>query len=333
MDLVSEFVSSVALRDGHELEHKSEEILAQQYLGTIKNGKFIANNAGCLLLAKNPMLHFPGCKIRFQRFEGEHEGSGQNYAVIKDEIIEAAPLPKLIAQAESLLAGQLREYSALGKDGRFYSVPEYPRFVWYEAIVNGCGHRSYHLKNMNIFVKMFDDKLLITSPGALPPTVTPQNIFEVQNARNPYLMRALQHFGLVKCANEGTRRMRDEMLKANLPVPVFSEAQDGGGNVTVTLQNNHKQRRAFIDKQAAKRVVSEAIYKTLSEEDLQLVNAVVEYGSVNVTQAARIISREWGTARGKLDKLVDKGVLKRIHRKDLLRDPKANYVLNVANGS
>jgi hypothetical protein len=34
------------------------------------------------------------------------------------------------------------------------------------ALVNACVHRSYGLTNMNIFVKMFDDKLVIEIPGA-----------------------------------------------------------------------------------------------------------------------------------------------------------------------
>ena len=49
--------------------------------------------------------------------------------------------------------------------------------AWYEALVNACVHRSYNLKNMNIFIRMFDDRLEIESPGGFPPLVTPENIF------------------------------------------------------------------------------------------------------------------------------------------------------------
>lgn len=63
-------------------------------------------------------------------------------------------------------------------------------------------------KNMNIFVKMFDDKLVIESPGGFPPLVTPENIYDSHNPRNPTLMRAMFYMGLVKEHAEGTKRMR-----------------------------------------------------------------------------------------------------------------------------
>jgi ATP-dependent DNA helicase RecG len=76
---------------------------------------------------------------------------------------------------------------------------------------------------MNIFVKMFDDRLVVESPGAFPPPVTPENIYDTHNPRNPHLMNALFYLDYVKCAHEGTRRMRDMMIGANLPAPEFTQ--------------------------------------------------------------------------------------------------------------
>jgi ATP-dependent DNA helicase RecG len=76
----------------------------------------------------------------------------------------------------AILTSQLRDFTRLGDDGVFYTAPEYPNAAWYEALVNAVVHRSYGLKNMNIFVKMFDDKLVIESPGGLPPAdLTPSD--------------------------------------------------------------------------------------------------------------------------------------------------------------
>jgi ATP-dependent DNA helicase RecG len=59
---------------------------------------------------------------------------------------------------------------------------------------------------MNVFVKMFDDKLVIESPGGFPPLVTPENIYTSHHPRNPTLMRAMFYLGLVKEHAEGTKR-------------------------------------------------------------------------------------------------------------------------------
>ena len=131
--------------------------------------------------------------------------------VKKDIWIDQYPIPRQIVEIEKVLDAQIREFSRLGKDGLFYTAPEYPKAAWYEAIVNACVHRSYGLKNMNIFVKMFDDRLVIESPGGFPPLVTSENIYDMHQPRNPYLMAALFYLDFVKCANEGTRRMKQVM--------------------------------------------------------------------------------------------------------------------------
>ena len=107
-----------------------------------------------------------------------------------------------IHKAEGVLKSQLRTFSRLGEGGKFFTSPEYPEFAWYEAIVNACVHRSYGngMKNMTIFVKMFDDRLVVESPGAFPAFVTPKNIYDMHNPRNPYLMEGMFYMRFVKCA-------------------------------------------------------------------------------------------------------------------------------------
>lgn len=128
------------------------------------------------MFAKDPEFVVPGCRVRFFRFAGTVEKTGEEYNVIKDIGIEGT-IPELIQKTAQVIESQVREFVKLGKDQKFYSVPEYPKTAWYEALVNACVHRSYQLKNMNIFVKMFDDKLIIESPGGFPPFVTPENIY------------------------------------------------------------------------------------------------------------------------------------------------------------
>ena len=62
----------------------------------------------------------------------------------------------------------MREFSYLGPDAKFVNEPDYPEFVWDEAIVNALVHRSYSFQNVPVFVKMFDDHLDVISPGDYP---------------------------------------------------------------------------------------------------------------------------------------------------------------------
>lgn len=324
MDLIHEYAESVHIKKGLDQHHSDSEILEQRRLGCGRT-KFVPNIACELLFAKDPARRFPGCKLRFLRFDGEEERTGEKFNAVKDIWVEGS-VPKVILQAEVVLDSQLRTFNRLGSDGKFYTAPEYPKPVWYEAIVNACVHRSYALRNMSIFVKMFDDRLVIESPGGLPPLVTPENIYDVHHPRNPHLMDAMYYLDFVKAANEGTRRMRDLMSQEKLPRPEFTNKELDHPILRVTLRNNIKQRKVWIDMDAAP-TVGVAIASTLSENQRRAINFVAEHGEISVSQLQRLISKSWPTAKRVLVTLEARGVLIQRKRKHQERDPQARYIL------
>jgi ATP-dependent DNA helicase RecG len=325
-ELVNQY--KLAVVKAHELDEKRKitDILEYQHLGKRVEGSFRANVACLLLFAKDPNLAFPGSKLRFLRYEGEQEKTGENLNVIKDVEI-AGPVPEIITRAEALIDSQLRTFSKLGKDGKFYTAPEYPKMAWYEAIVNACVHRSYALKNMNVFIKMFDDRLVIDSPGGFPPLVSAENIYDMHQPRNPHLMNAMRYLAFVKSMNEGTRRMRDTMSEALLPNPEFVEKMgDSIHKVRVTLRNNVKQRKTWVvaDVNA---LLGEKIAKTLSEIEIQAINFASEHGRINVSQLQRLTGKSWPSASNALKRLTERHLFE-FHRREFLdRDPQAYYTL------
>jgi len=323
---LSQYADSV--KKAHDLDEGKSiaEILEYQHLGKRKVGAFRPNTACVLLFAKDTRQYFPGCKVRFLRFEGEHEGTGEGLNVIKDEEVSGT-VPEIIARTEAILDSQLRTFSKLGKDGKFYTAPEYPKMAWYEAIVNACVHRSYALRTMNIFVKMFDDRLEIESPGGFPPLVSPQNIYDMHQPRNPHLMTAMRYLSFVKAMNEGTRRMRDTMSAASLPVPEFAERSgDYSHKVRVTLRNSVKQRKVWVVSDV-NTLIGEQLAKGLSEFEKLAVNFAAEHGRINVSQLQRLTGKSWPSASKCLKTLGEKGVLEFHHRAFIERDPQAFYTL------
>ena len=166
--LIGDFCAQYKTKRGLTTGHDCEQILCLNHLGALRDGKFMPNLAGALLFALDPRQVVPGARIRFMKFEGMEEKTGQQYNCVKDIFVEG-PLPRMIQESEDIISGQIRNFTRLGKDSKFYTRPEYPADVWLEAVVNACVHRSYNLKNMNIFVKMFDDRLVVESPGGFPP--------------------------------------------------------------------------------------------------------------------------------------------------------------------
>ncbi|MCB1123954.1 MAG: hypothetical protein KJT03_20540, partial [Verrucomicrobiae bacterium] len=214
------------------------KILTALRLGQNKEGKFLPNIACAILLAKDPVKIIPGCKIHFLRFEGTEEKTGQEYNETANMPFIEGPLPHQIDKMDKVLNSRIRKLQTLDEDGKFNLKPEYPRAAWYEAIVNACVHRSYNYRNRKIFVRMFDDRLEFESPGPFPPGVTPENIYDVQHSRNPYLMESMRYLGYAREVGEGTPRIRNEMQRSNLPSPEFLQPElVAGVSVLVKLRN------------------------------------------------------------------------------------------------
>ncbi len=326
--LVDKFLEGVYRVRGLSQSHSREEILQKTRLGKIVKGVFVPNVACVLLFAKDPRLLFPGCYIRFLRYEGDIEKTGQDFNVIKDVRFEGC-IPDLIVESDREIESQLREFSRLEEDGKFYTRPEYPYEAWHEAIVNACVHRSYGLKNMNIFVKMFDDRLVIESPGGFPPLVTPETIYDSHHPRNPFLMDAMFYLDYVKCMAEGTKRMRETMEKSNLPHPEFKQTQEGTGalSVRVVLRNNKQQRKVWIDSDVLK-YISHEIAVTLTAEEMRIINFVGENGQIKVVEAHRLFQptiKTWQTVKKILMRLCDRGILIHVHHPTIKKDSNAYF--------
>ena len=71
---------------------------------------------------------------------------------------------------------QVKEKTYLGSDGTFVTDEEYPKFVRQELIVNAVTHRAYSITGTDIQIKMFDDHIIVESPGKLPGLVRADNI-------------------------------------------------------------------------------------------------------------------------------------------------------------
>lgn len=88
-------------------------------------------NAGTLLFAKDPSLFFPTARVRVIKFEGKEMQTGADLNIVKDKTF-AMPLYKQIKESQKFVDTQLREFTHLGTDGEFVTVPEYPKFAWEE---------------------------------------------------------------------------------------------------------------------------------------------------------------------------------------------------------
>ena len=109
-----------------------------------------------------------------------------------------------------------------------------------EAIVNAVVHRDYRL-NRDIFIRIFDDRVEVESPGVFPGGITPATIARAgSRARNPLIAQNLREFPVAPNidAGEGVRMMFAEMAQAKLYPPQYWQNTEAEvESVTVTLRN------------------------------------------------------------------------------------------------
>jgi ATP-dependent DNA helicase RecG len=68
-----------------------------------------------------------------------------------------------------------------------------PETVW-EVVVNAIIHRDYSVSD-DVQVHIFDDRVVVSSPGRLPGYVTVDNILDARFARNPRVVGMLTRYG------------------------------------------------------------------------------------------------------------------------------------------
>lgn len=267
-DLMKSFIKRWIERDGLANEPSVEDLILMKGFGRRKREGIKINYAGVLLFYDRPDEFIPGAKIRFLKYEGIRVETGVRSNIVKDKYFDG-PITQQIVQLAEMVKSQIREFSFLGKDGKFKTVLEYPEFAWYEAVVNAVAHRAYNLKNTNIFVRMFNDHIEIESPGNLPGIVTIENIYKESFPRNPTLMQGLLYLGFVKFASEGMDRIKEEMINSGLPEPGLQDDK----NATlfkVILRNNIEKRIVKSELEDIKELNQE-IVESLNEDEKKIV--------------------------------------------------------------
>lgn len=180
-------------------------------------------------------IEHPNAGVRVFRVAGTERLTGERHNVQEFPRIEGN-LPAVVRDARALLDTLIQKSSRL-HDLFFREMPDYPTFVWTEALVNAVAHRDYSITARSIEVWLFDDRLEIKSPGAPPATVSMDELKQGHSAhasRNPRIVRALVELGLMREQGEGIPRMFEEMQVSFLPMP---ELDADGGWFRVVLRS------------------------------------------------------------------------------------------------
>ena len=103
---------------------------------------------------------------------------------------------------------------------------DYPLEALREALINAVCHRDYTILS-NIEIRIYDDKLIIRSPGSLPYGITLEELFKPHSStlRNKGLAEVLYDTELIEQWGSGIEKIQKYCIDAGLPEPIFEEYQ------------------------------------------------------------------------------------------------------------
>ena len=103
-------------------------------------------------------------------------------------------------------------------------IPEYPAVAVREAITNAILHADYSIRGSTITVAIFDDRIEITNPGALPFGLDLESALAgFSQLRNKIIGHVFKELHLIEQWGSGLGRMIEEYQKINVQLPKFEE--------------------------------------------------------------------------------------------------------------
>ena len=254
--------------------------------------------SGLLLFGKEPQLFLPQSRAIFVRFaDTQPRGPEGSFGYgRREELI--GPLPQIIDRAWRVIWEEMGK-RAVVKGLHRHEETEYPSASVREALVNAVAHRDYRLTGRSIEIRMYTDRLEITSPGGLPAHITLDNIVEEHYSRNPRLVNGLYQWGYIEELGLGIDRMIEDMVNAGHKPPRF-EAKSH--RFTVVLYNTRDSSRAV-----------QAWEQNMNERQMKAIE-FLERNSAITNRDYRDICPHVGpeTLRLDLADLVTKGIILKI---------------------
>ena len=175
----------------------------------------------------------PQCRLRVARFQGV-----ERTAELLDNRQFFGNAFTLLSVAERFLRDTLPIAGRFESD-RFDRIDEplYPQPATREAIANALCHRDYSIGGGSVGIAVYDDRLEVTSAGALHFGLTPERLFASHDSMpwNPLIARAFYLRGLIEEWGRGIARIVEQTKLAGLAPP---EIEDPAGSVTVRFRNN-----------------------------------------------------------------------------------------------
>lgn len=176
-----------------------------------------------------------------------------------------------------------------------YDISTFNERVVREALLNAVSHRNYQMGG-SVFIRQYQDRLVVESPGGFPNGITLENILDRQLPRNRRIAEILALCGLVERSGQGMNLIYELSIKEAKQLPDFTGTDDNFVSLTLNGLVLDTKMLSLINQIGNDRM------ETLSTGDFLVINAL--YHEQDITESLKPC----------LKKLIDLGIVEHVGR-------------------
>ncbi len=268
----------------------------------IRDAKGHLTNAGVLFADDSPVR----CSRLFcTRWNGLDKSGGQIDAL--DSAEYTGSLIILLNEGMSFVKRNMKTLWKKTPDSRI-EMPDYCERSVFEALVNALIHRDYLINGSEVHVDMFDDRLVIYSPGGMPDgtQIQERDIEDIPSTRrNPILADIFARLGYMERQGSGLSKIRTSYENAaNYKTGMEPMFHSNRVEFTVKLPN-------LNFKASDSEALNEALNEVLTEKQKRLLNILRSNPAITQKEIIENTSLSRSTIQRIIKELTKMGRLER----------------------
>ena len=202
-------------------------------------------------------------------------------------------------------------------------IPQFAMNAVFEAVVNAVAHRDYSISGSKIRLHMFSDRLEIFSPGALPNSLTVDEIGERQFSRNELICTCLSRCPLTEKFTDIVRSRIMDRRGEGVPVILSASSKLSGKRPKYELLGDSELKLTIFaapadDKAALKKIATGLSTGTLQTvqtfTDMETLGKIKELIRANPRITQNEMSKACGISRTSIANWIkkSKGTIRRV---------------------
>ena len=217
-------------RARYPMELSNSEFLNRA--GFLQNG--FLTRAGVLLFSRNPSLMDPSAFTRLIEYHGYDKTSERS------RLNSEGPIYEQINEAFDFVASRIETRESLTEISPKSSISyQYPMICVREIIANALCHREYNDQGRATYVRIFSNRIEISSSGEWVNRIIPknepvliENLIGESVQRNMRLAHAISSIGLMEVEGSGIPTAVRNCKERNAPIPTVTFHD---GYITITI--------------------------------------------------------------------------------------------------